>query len=128
MTKSKYSEKVVVLRRNPEELGQGAFNPHLPSREVRDAFCLPPGISIQQLKNVALTIDLSTLGVNIPRCTYPDRFEQGFRYGLAHNARTDITTHFRPLFSKGFCWAKMYYRKFDPSNSLAASGSGRGRG
>jgi len=98
-------------------------NPHTPDKKTIAGFMLPPGMDILRIKDVADTIDLASLGIVIPNCKYPDRFEAGVRYGLAHNRRTDVKTQFRPLFSRGFCWAKMYYRKLAPTHPLAASGS-----
>ncbi len=95
----------------------------MPQERVVAQFRLPLGLEIQNLAAAAATIDLALLGIVIPRCKYPDRFEAGLRYGLAHNRRTDERTQFRPLFSSGFCWAKIFYRKLAPTHPLAASGS-----
>lgn len=113
---------VTPFRRKPAELVRNT-NPYMPSTKVIAQFRLPSGVSIQSLASVAETVALSELGILVPRCKYPDRFEAGLRYGLAHNRRTDIKTHFRELFSTGFCWAKIFYRKFAPNHPLAASGS-----
>lgn len=114
--------EVVRYRQRPAELIRNK-NPYMPSEKVRKQFRLPAGVPIQQLASVAATIDLAELGIVIPRCKYPERFEAGLRYGLAHNRRTDAKTQFRELFSTGFCWAKMFYKKFAPNHPLAASGS-----
>ena len=117
---------VTPFRRKPTELVQNT-NPYLQSAKVVAQFRLPDGVSIQNLANIAQTVPLADLGIVIPKCKYPDRFEAGLRYGLAHNRRTDIKTYFRVLFSTGFCWAKIFYRKFAPSHPLAASGSYKGK-
>ena len=113
---------IVRYRHKPTELFRNS-NPYMPSEKVINQFRLPEGMHIQQLAAVAATIDLAQLGIVIPHCRYPERFEAGLRYGLSHNRRTDVKTQFRELFSTGFCWAKMYYRKFAPNHPLAASGS-----
>jgi hypothetical protein len=100
-------------------------NLHIPSAGIIDKFTLPKEITLDSLKDIAETIALESLGIMVPHCRYPERFEEGFRYGLMQNQRTNIQEHFRPLFSKGFCWAKMFYRKFDPAHPLGAFGSFR---
>ncbi len=116
-----------VMRLRPKRQQATALskneNPYMPSDKVRSKFKLPSGLEIQKIAQMAETINLALLGIEIPHCKYPDRFEAGVRYGLAHNRRTDIKTHFRPLFSSGFCTAKMFYRKFAPEHQLAAMGS-----
>lgn len=113
---------VTRFRRKPSELNHNV-NPYMPSSRVIKQFCLPEGVGIHNLATVATTIDLAEIGVIIPRCKYPERFEAGFRYGLAHSRRTDVKTQFRVLFSTGFCWAKMFYKKFAPNHPLASPGS-----
>jgi hypothetical protein len=120
-TKPNLSRTPVVLS------GMESRSPHLPSERVIDGFTLPPNVTMRNLRNVADTISLVELGVRIPHCRYPERFEEGFRYGLAHNGRTEVRTQFGPLYSKGFCWAKVFYRKFQPGHRHAASGSGTGK-
>lgn len=115
-------KNVLRFRQKPARLIQDE-NPHAPSCKTVAQFRIPEGMSIQNLAALADTIDLALLGIVIPHCKYPDRYEAGIRYGLAHNRRTDIKTQFRPLFSKGFCLAKIFYRKFAPNHPLAASGS-----
>lgn len=113
---------IVRFRQKPTELIKGE-NPYMPSAKTIAKFRLPREIEIQHLASVAETIDLAELGIHIPRCRYPERYEAGVRYGLAHNLRTDVKTHFRPLFSSGFCLAKIFYRTLAPNHPLAASGS-----
>lgn len=113
---------VIKLRQRPAPVNKD-MNPYMPSRKAINAFKLPPHLEIRKIESVAVTIDLSELGITIPRCAYPDRFEAGVRYGLAHNRRTNIKEHFRPSFSSGFCAAKMFYRTIAPNHPLAASGS-----
>jgi hypothetical protein len=115
-------DKILRFRQKPTELRQ-QNNPYMPSQKTIQGFRLPPKLKIQDVAAQAETIDIATLGIVIPHCKYPERFEAGIRYGLAHNLRTDVKTQFRPLFSSGFCWAKMFYRKFAPNHPLAASGS-----
>jgi hypothetical protein len=115
-------DNIVRFRQKPTELIRGE-NPHMPSANVIAKFRLPRKLKIQQLASVAETIDLAELGIHIPRCRYPERYEAGVRYGLAHNLRTDVKTQFRPLFSSGFCLAKIFYRTLEPNHPLAASGS-----
>ncbi len=114
--------KIVRLLQKPTELIRGE-NPYMPSAKVIAKFRLPRKLEIQHLAKVAETIDLAELGIWIPRCRYPERYEAGVRYGLAHNLRTDVKTQFRPLFSSGFCLAKIFYRTLAPNHRLAASGS-----
>lgn len=97
----------------------------MPSAKVMAKFRLPPKLKIQDIAAQAENIDLAELGIAVPRCQYPDRFEAGVRYGLAHNCRDDVKKQFRPLFSSGFCLAKMFYRKLAPNHPLAASGSSK---
>ena len=113
---------IVRYRHKPAELTKNK-NPYMPNEKVRNQFRLPVGMHIQQLAAVAATIDLTQLGIVIPRCKYPERFEAGLHYGLAHNRRTDVKTQFRVLFSTGFCWAKMFYKKFAPNHPLAGPSS-----
>ena len=116
---AKRQTNIVGIRSKPQIQNDSFF----PSKVTRASFKLPEEITLQNLKNVAETIDLRSLGVIIPCCKYPERFEAGFRYGLAHNMRTNAWEHYRPLFSKGFCWAKIFYRDRNPDHPLAASGS-----
>ncbi len=113
---------IVRLRHKPVVLARNT-NPYIPSRKAIDQFRIPEKLSIQNLAGVASTIALSELGIVIPHCKYPERFEAGLRHGLAYNRRTDVKTQFRVLFSQGFCWAKMFYKKFSPNHPLAAPGS-----
>jgi hypothetical protein len=92
-----------------------------------DQLLLPKRMKPIDVIRIALTVDLTLLGITIPKCQYPDRYEAGVRYGLAHNARHDLKTHFRPLFSRGFCLAKCWWRKFEPGHPFAASGTVRGK-
>lgn len=116
--------KTLQFRQKPTELIQEG-NPYMPSEKVMAKFRLPPKLKIQDIAVIAETIDLKKLGITVPQCKYPERFEAGVRYGLAHNRRTDIKTQFRPLFSSGFCLAKMFYRRLAPNHPLAASGSAK---
>lgn len=116
---------VTALSQRPRMLMSGDVNPFLPTQEQAARFTLPKHVDITKLRDVADTIALSELGIMTPPGRIPERFEAGVRYGLAHNARTDIKTHFRPSFTHGFCFAKCFYRKFNPRLRLAASGSFR---
>lgn len=114
--------KTLRFRQKPTEL-IAQENPYMPSKRTMEKFRLPRKLKIQDIAAQAETIDLAILGITVPRCQYPDRFEAGVRYGLAHNRRYDVKRQFRPLFSSGFCLAKMYYRILSPNHPLAASGS-----
>ncbi len=116
---------VVRFRRKPSELVP-LDNPYLPSLVEYKNWTLPEGVTLDMLKDIAGNILLPRLGVTIPPCRYPDRYEAGFRFGLAQSGRTNVKEHFRPLFSGGFCAAKLFYHKFDPMHQLGVpQGSSR---
>ncbi len=106
---------------------QGPHNPYLPSQKELNALTIPKHMKPIDVIGVAHSIDLALLGISVPTCRYPDRFIAGVRYGLAHNARVDVKTQFRPLFSRGFCLAKMWWGKHEPGHPFAARGVVRGK-
>lgn len=119
------SENVHVLLQKPKEVSPRVEqSPYLPTRQEFDKFVLPDRMKVRNLRKSADTILLSDLGVTIPRSADPVRFEEGFRWGLAHNARQDAKKMTRSH-NHGFCFAKCIYRKFSPGCRLAASGAMR---
>ena len=108
---------IVRFRRKPTELVP-LENPYLPSKAEYEKWTLPEELALDTLKDIAGSIQLLRLGVTIPSCRYPNRYEAGFRFGLSTSGRTNINEHFRPLFSAGFCAAKLFYHKFDPTHPL----------
>jgi hypothetical protein len=117
---------VRVMRPRPKELNSsGDASPFLPTQQEFAKFVLPKRLDINKLHKIADTVSLADLGITVPHGRRSDRFEAGFRYGLAHNARTDGQTQFNYSFSHGFCFAKCFYRKFSPGSRLAAAGSAR---
>lgn len=124
----KKSGNIIPFRQKPTELlSQG--NAYIPSTSAFERFKLPPRRTLPHIKGVADTIGLHELGVEVPRgCVHKDRFEEGFRHGLQTNSLMDTTKHFRKSFAWGFCWAKYFYRKFNPDHPLACGGAFKAKG
>ncbi len=123
----KRSGKIIPFRKKPTELlSQG--NAYIPSTSEFERFTLPHRRTLVHLKGVADSIGLHDLGVEIPKhCVHKDRFEEGFRHGLKTNSLTDIKM-LRKSFAWGFCWAKYFYKKFNPNHPLACAGAFKAKG
>lgn len=115
-----WRQTTLVLGEKEEHTTNDLF----PPAEAQRKFRIPKNMSPEQLRDLAQTIVLSDIGVFIPgECPYPDRFEAGFRHGLASNALNQVG-YLKRSFRWGFCWAKVFYKIFFPTHPLTANFAG----